>query len=435
MVRALGRINLFAWLLFFYFVTLHADQLNVALGGYTIRLSNLLALILIILVVGRLRTHLLPINKWLAYPLLLIALSMTISLVLSPYKVRCGFYLGWYGLTVLCYVLLPYCIMKMWDEAKIFSLYQASFICVGLYAALQLVLSFVGIRDPFASQFITGQIVRPNGFCFEPSFYALYMTPFVFFYNANFVTSTQKKSFWALLGINFLYLISTSTAVIFAYGAFFIIICCMPGVDRKRLMKFVLFFCGCALFLFILFPFIAKQFFLKFFFQGFMAHHSFYERWIGIENGWNIFLQHPLFGVGIGGYPCYLMDAFLRGDTTFSYLSSQIGELDNPVKMFEAMNVFTELLASLGLVGLCVFGALLYGIFVQVKGAYAINKNLALSLLSSLIVTIIIFQFNQGLFRTYIWTHLALCCAYLEKLALSNKVIDHEHPAPLYHTT
>ncbi len=416
--KVLGRTNLFAWMLFLFFVTLHADQLNVVFGGYTVRLSNLIAFGLMILALMSVRGHILSINKWLAFPLLMITLAMTCSLCLSPYKARCSFYLGWYGLTVLCYVLLPYLIMKFWDAEKVFSLYQASFLCVGCYALLQLLLSFVGICDPFATQSLTGDIVRPNAFCFEPSFYALYMTPFVFFYNMRWLCQ-EKKSFWAILGVNILYLISTSTATFFAYGAFFLLLLMIPGViSRQKIFKFILAFCGCALLLSLFFPFIVKHFFLKFFFHGFMTHHSFYERWIGIENGWKIFLEHPIFGVGLGAYPPYLMDAYLRGDTTFSFIGMHalIGEVVSPVKMFEAMNVLTELLASLGLVGLCAFGSILYGLLVQVKRVMGSEKQTAYCWLVSLLVTLVVLQFNQGIFRTYIWVHLALVYAYLEKI-------------------
>ena len=431
-----SKTNFFAWMLFLFFVTLHADQLNVVFGGYTVRLNNLIAFGLMLLVLMSLRGHILSINKWLAFPLLLITLSMMCSLILSPYKERCGLYLGWYGLTVLCYVLLPYWIMKFWDADKVFSLYQASFLCVGCYALLQLLLSFVGICDPFATQSLSGDIVRPNAFCFEPSFYALYMTPFVFFYNMRWLCQGSHNRL-GIFGVNILYLISTSTATFFAYGAFFLLLLMIPGViSRRKVFKFISIFCGCALVLSLLFPFLVKHFFLKFFFHGFMTHHSFYERWIGIENGWNIFIQHPLFGVGLGGYPPYLMDAYLRSDTTFSFIGMHalIGEVLNPVKMFEAMNVFTELLASLGIVGLCAFGSLLYGLFVQVKRTVESEKRTAYCWLVSMIVTLIVLQFNQGIFRTYIWVHLALLYAYLEKTTMAATVFDHE-PAPVYHST
>ena len=145
-------------------------------------------------------------------------------------------------------------------------------------------------------------------------------------------------------------------------------------------------------------------------------------------------MQNPIFGVGLGGYPCYLMDAFLQGDSSFLYLGGRSWILDslNPVKSFEAMNVFTELLASLGIVGLCAFGTLLYGLFAQVRSVRVPEKRMAYSLLVSMLVTLIVLQFNQGIFRTYIWVHLALIYAYLEKTTSPATVFGNE-PAAIHY--
>jgi hypothetical protein len=417
-----NRIDLFAVLLLLYFMTLHADKLNCTVGGFTIRFNNVVAFLLIALLLIRFRFHLLPIHKKMAYPLVGIALSLLLSFIFSPYKQRCFFYLGWYGLTVLCYVLLPYLLVKMWDVKKVFTLYCFSFLCVGFYAALQLLMSFFGLHDPFADQYIKGDIVRPNACCFEPSFYALYMTPFVFMYNYHYLAAFespffifQKKKLWQLCFINILYLISTSTAVFFAYIAFFSLLF-LQKLNRKKMAKFILGFCCSAFALALIFPFMVRHFFLKFFFYGFMAHHSFYERFLGLVNGWTIFLRHPLLGVGLGGYPPYLMEAFLTSDPSFTFLKMHelIGEVSNPVKLFDAMSTSTELLASLGIVGAVAFSLLLLALFTF-KGGVGHDKYLASSLLISFAVTILVLQFNQGLFRTYIWTHLALTFGYLER--------------------
>lgn len=424
--------DFFAILLFIYFFTLHADQLNVVLGGYTLRLNNLVAGLLFAFVLIRLRRHIFSIPKGLVVPLILIALSMIASLCVSPYKARCSFYLGWYGFTVCCYVWLPYWIVKETGTDTVFTLYKASFICVGLYAALQLILSCFKIHDPFATQSITEHLVRPNAFCFEPSFYALYMTPFVFLYNALFIISGEKKG-WRIGAVNVLYLLSTSAAVFFAYGAFFLILCVIPGIDKKRVLRIFLAFLGCLLGLTLLVPFMSHHFFLKFYYQGFLTHHSFFERWVGIQNGWKIFLQHPIFGVGLGGYPCYLMDAFLQGDGMFSYLEGRAWILRGvSVKCFEASNVFTELLASLGVLGLCAYGTLLYALFGQMRQIPPSERQKAYCWLISILVTVFVLQFNQGLFRTYIWVHLTLAYAYIEK-ASSNMLVGYE--IALVHST
>lgn len=414
-----SHIDLCGPFLFFYLVTLHADQWSFILGGFTIRINNLIAFLLIALLLTRYRLSLIVLSKKVVYPLLWITASLVLSLILSPYKTRCAFYMWWYGLTLLCYLFLPYLLMRAWEAQKVFSLYCLSFVCVGLYASFQMLISLFGLQDPFVTQHITEHIVRPNALAAEPSFYALYMTPFVFMYNYHFITAFdqpffifQKKTAWQALWINALYLISTSGSVFFAYAIFcLIVLVCRP----KKIWKFLSGVCGSALLLAWVFPFLGRHFFLKFFFYGFRSHHSFYERWIGIVNGWKIFLRHPFFGVGLGGYPSYLMEAYLKGDRafTFSNMHHSIEEVHNPVKLFEATNVATELLASLGLFGACAFFSLLALVFFQMKKILPYDKELVLSLLISVIMTLFILQFNQGLFRTYIWAHLALVFAFL----------------------
>lgn len=149
-----------------------------------------------------------------------------------------------------------------------------------------------------------------------------------------------------------------------------------------------------------------------------MAHGSFYERWCGIENAWKVFQLHPYFGVGLGGYPSYLYDAFLTGDTRFTVFVSQIAftDLPNPLKLCEAMNVFTEILASIGIVGALAFIGVIFVFLARAKQALQIDKTFGCSLLLSVIVMVVVLQINQGVFRTYVWVHLALACALVEKI-------------------
>ena len=417
------KIDLFGPFLFLYFITLHADRLAFGCLGFNIRVNNLFAFLLLVMLICRYRSQLFSINKRFFLSLIIISCSILISLIYSPYKERCVVFFGWYGFTVLCYVILPYLLVKVWDEKKVFSLYCASFICVGLYALFQLIFSLLGFNDPNAQQRILSTIVRPNAFAGEPSFYALYMTPFICLCNFHFIASPERPFFIFkqlslkhILFINFLFLISTSTAVFFAYALFLVLmLLCMENM-RRRVMLFILGFCFIGLLATLLFPFMARNFFLKFFFSGFMPHHSFYERWIGIENAWHVFTRHPIVGVGLGGYPSFHMDAYLRGDANFAFVCthSYIGLVQNPLKLFEAMNVFTEMLASLGVIGLCAFGFFFYQLYQQaIKHIYR-DRLFTLNLLISVAVMIFVLQFSQGLFRTYIWVHLALALALLE---------------------
>jgi hypothetical protein len=418
------KADFFLFLVFLYFFTLHADRLHVIVGGFTLRFNNFLAFLLLVMLLVRYRQNLFIFPKKLIYPLLGIVVSLILSYFASPYKNRCVFFIGWFGLTVLCYIWLPYFMIKLLDEEKILKFYCLSFVCVGCYAAFQLILSLAGIQDPFAKQFIAPSIVRPNAFCYEPSFYALYMTPFVFLYNAHFVLAYEepfylfkKKSPLQAFFINLLYVLSTSTSVFFAYVLFFVFVFLFYRKNRKSLLKWLAAFCAFGGMLTLFSPFLIRNFFLKFFYSGFMAHHSFYERMVGLLNGWKIFCRHPIFGVGLGGYQPYLMEAYLKNDRHFTFVRMHqlTGSVPNPLKLFEAMSTSTELLASLGVMGCLAFGYLLLCIFNSISLFKKANAPMASSFLVSLAVTLCVLQCNQGLLRTYIWTHLALTFAYLEK--------------------
>lgn len=412
--------DFFSFLIFLYFLTLHADRLNLIIGGYTIRINNIIGFLIALLFFCRFRDQLFSMDKKFSAALLMITFALLFSAIHSPYRERCLFYLGWFGITLLCYLLLPFFLVKMWDAKRILALYLASFICVGCYAMLQVVASCAGFKDPFVDQYIHGTIVRPNALCFEPSYYALYMTPFVFMYNTYFLSHDEnsfflfrKKSIFHAVGINLLYLLSTSTAVFFAYLIFFCLAFFFRSIDRQRLYRFLLCFASAMTALLIFLPFVAKNLFMKFFFYGFISHHSFFERWLGLVNGWKIFLRHPFFGVGLGGYPAYLMDAYLKEDSAFLFISSHhlIGELGNPIKLFDAMNVTTELLASLGIFGFLAF-SWLFGLFF-IEGKKQGNGK-CLPFIISMAVTLVVLQFSQGLFRTYIWVHFALAFSYFK---------------------
>lgn len=444
--------DLFLSVVFFYFLTLHADQLHFVIGGQTVRLNNLVAILLTFFLVLRPEARVFCINRKLAYGVLALSASLGLSFVCSPYKGRCFYFLGWYGMTIVCYLGLPYLLFRLFEPKKILQLYFASFLLVGLIAALQWVFSFAGFTIPFASQIIRGTLVRPNAFAYEPSYYALYMTPFVVIATLHallqkegdfflFRKMTKKK----LLFIHLLFLISTATSTLFSY---FIFACVLAVIwattgwrksiplKAKTILGGGICIAGLMAFLWVAFPDIAKQFYLKFFVQDFRSHHSFFERWAGIVNAWKIFLEHPLTGVGIGGIPTHLYDAWLKGDTSYLFLFQEdwIVDYERAIKLFEPSNVWTEVLASTGVVGAVAFLFLLY-CYGQLVHQTRNDKSLDLFLRNwvfiffvSVIVMLIVLQFNQGLLRTYIWTHFAIAFAFTECALSKTKLSFHQGP-------
>jgi hypothetical protein len=425
-------------------------------GNYNVRINNICAVLLIIFFLIRFKINLVTLNRRIFFALFLLTFSVLLSFFFSPFKERCIVFFGWYIFTLLCYFLFPYFLLKTWDERKVLHLYGISYIFVGFYALLQLLFSCIDMQDPHATHRIWGDIVRPNAFAFEPSFYALYMTPFVFLCNYHYIQNRQyaffifnRLKFPHILLINLLYLVSTSTATIYAYLFFFFCMICVKSIRKKELFKFMLCFCitGCVLGL--TFPYVVRTFFLKFFAAEFVYHHSFFQRWVGIVNAWKMFLQNPFFGVGLGGYPQYLLQAFLSGDSSFNYLvDDAIFYTSNPFKLLEPSNAFTEILASLGLFGVgafCFFIAVYFSIVIRIpqtcqevshvyQKSRSQEKNERFNMnakeqyifkggfIISVIVMLFVLQFNQGLLRTYVWVHFAIVFAHLENNLISGRV-------------
>ncbi|NGX60785.1 MAG: hypothetical protein K940chlam9_00253 [Chlamydiae bacterium] len=421
-------VSLFPVVVFLYFFTLHADQLSLPLFGVTVRFNNLIAFLLLVVSLLSIRLSLIRLSKEMVWGGVAVLGSVTLSFLFSPYKGRCLVFLFWTAFTLGGYLFLPYLLVRYGDLQKIWSLYFLSFLGVGCYAALQFALSIVGIREPFVTQDFLGSLVRTNAFAYEPSYYALYMTPFVMLINYVYLADPNRSfflfervSFPVVLTVNLLFLLSTATSALFTYFPFLFLLIWTPGFSylRGRLIRFFGFFLLGGVFLYVLFPAVLTQFFLKFFFSGFMGHHSFFERWEGIENAWKIFCDHPLFGVGLGGVPSHLFSAWLDGSTRFHLPPDDLlayKDCFNPLKFFEPMNVATELLASLGIVGAGAFTTAFFFLFRLLKRSYSQDPILLIGFLLSTLVSLFALQFNQGLLRTYIWVHFSLVFATGEKL-------------------
>jgi hypothetical protein len=186
----------------------------------------------------------------------------------------------------------------------------------------------------------------------------------------------------------------------------------MQGLRRSLLVfmgVFAAIFCTIG----VIFREVFINTFYKFFTVGFFAHVSFLERWKGIVDAWELFCQFPVFGLGLGGVGYYrYMHAYYEGQNQVYFPTLDL------LEPFDPTNMFTEILASLGLYGVIVFsyfGWIIYQIVKKLLKSPIIcvaNKQTALALLLSVIVMFTCLQFNQGLFRSYIWTHTGVFLGY-----------------------
>jgi hypothetical protein len=336
--------------------------------------------------------------------------------------------------------------------------------------------SFLGFSLPFVKQHLLHNIARGQAMAFEPSYFALYIAAYVMYWNAkqlipsaknrNILSQGDRKCFYLakqatatrggpdiknqfrsrpqksnrtlffgdglvsgirswlkICTINLFLLVSTSTGAFFSYFLFFILIFLLRNLDwtkefrsivRRRALMLATALSLAFLLLFSSFPALFIVSFWKFFGPEFLSHHSFKERWEGIVNAWTVFVEHPLCGVGVGGIGPYLyskyFDQEMVGPATVEIM-----------ERFDPTNVFTELLAALGLCGFAAFAlfAYRYGVAycMAAKRATPEEKKELYALLLSLATILLMWQFNQNLFRSYIWVHAALCLGYANTIA------------------
>lgn len=425
----------FLSVLFLYFVTLHADLLNIRLYLFSFRFNNVIAAIMFVWFILKFRVFLL--NTRTIYPLLGLLILQCINIPSSVHPVRCIGFLFQMIFVFTCYFFLPYLILQKQNTQTFLKCYYLSFVFVGFYALFQLFAPFLGFKAWFSMQSFYGTFYRPNALSYEPSYYALYMTPFVVIVNTSALLKVKseylpslKKSF--VLLVNFMFLGSTSTSAFFAYMIWILVLLLfstfkmIKKIFPKILLKtvhLIMLLSGTFTVLAILLYDIFSAFYLKFFIYG-VAHYSFEARWKGIENGFQLFLQSPVFGVGIGGIGPYITNAINKGSNLFR---GQGGDYLSYVTLNDPSNVFTEILAGTGLVGmlLCfIFGRTIYKQYKKLMlslHASDTTKQVATIMIMSVVAMLVAWQFNQSLLRPYTWTHIAIVASFITKNESSEK--------------
>ncbi len=410
---------LFYSLLFFYFIFSSGELLHLVIGIYKPKVGHIAALLLSAwMIVNRKAWKL---ERSLLQAFFFILVSLVLSALFGAAPSRSLGYVGVYLFNFFCYFFIPLQIIQVADIDRFFRIYWSSFVVIGLYAALQVFLSLFGIYEAMALQRV-GTIARGQAWTYEPSYYALYMTPYVMYQNGKALLRKEREPLTEKLNLfcqNMLLVISTSTGILFSYPIFFITIVLkfinpFQTVVRRKIKKALLAFMVVLGTFSVLFYEVALHSIFKFFYFGFTNHQSFLARWEGIVASVQTFLKHPLLGMGLGGVS---VDRFKEQ----SVYDAKIETLQE-FEAFDPTNCFTEILASLGIVGLVAFiylGVVFYRAYRRVLEDRAIDeasKKMAAALFISLVVMLIALQMNQGLFRPYVWIHAAVVYGYFQRL-------------------
>ncbi len=396
--------------LFFFFLTLSMDCLRVNVGFLKFKITHAVASLFFLFVLFYVRKLVIP--KGVLFIAVMIFSSLALSCVAGGCTLSSSPYLLAYLFNLCVYFLVPFSIVLLFDHEKIFKIYFFSFIIIGICACVQLIASCYGFSGPFTHQFIilgSKVVTRPDAFAEEPSFYALYMTSFVMFYNTKSIlnNSLYLKN---ILFCNLLLLISTTTGSIAAYFFYAFILIFFSFFIKQIKAKHILIpplvsliFLLSVFFIFnnVFTAVIAKHFYSK------GSHESFSIRITSIYDNLAIFCDHPWLGIGLGNIGPYLYEQKVLGSPIVLNITQEQWITYAPSCFIP------EMLASLGFVGCIALTIFAIYLVCLVKKAYAFckeesEKNFLLALFISLVVVLCEMQINQGLFRSYIWVHIAL---------------------------
>jgi hypothetical protein len=131
------------------------------------------------------------------------------------------------------------------------------------------------------------------------------------------------------------------------------------------------------------------------------AAHSVVERENSFEDTLDVFIDHPFIGRSLGGVSYAIGQ--LHGEDLHSFEAS---------KQFEGMNIFAEVLAASGVIGIIPFAFFLAALIRKplklARSAAPVYASLLRSLVRSLLFLLAILQFNQNILRPYLWIHVAI---------------------------
>lgn len=440
--------NILLLLFFLYFLVTSADLINIEIYAFQLKLPHVIGFLIFCIFLCCRR---IVIEKKLFLCFLVIFSSMIISSFKSVALVRSLIYSFIYLFSFCVYFLIPFNLMWFGDENKILKYYICSFFIIGSYAFMQFFFSIFGVILPFTAQQII--FARGSAFALEPSFYALYAIPFIVYLNAkklisNSIKKGEKKSYhledclcisskswknrFSFFFSNLFLLISTTTTAIVSYFIFFLVLFFFPRYhflkpcffeSRKILLKIAALFLAFFMLSSIVFLELFKKTFLKFFYVGFI-HESFFIRFSGIFSALQAFSENLFFGVGIGGISPYLLEQYGVNLPSIDFFDQNALEKRRIAHLFsfEPTNVFSEILGSLGIYGLCGFCLFLVTMWRQFRNLLKDERLLQeektniLALLISIIVSFACLQINQGLFRSYIWVHIGISLGYVMKI-------------------
>ena len=356
------------------FLTLPIERVLTAdVVGFTVRPVYLFILALIVLNVSKIpRSGVAGVVG--AAIVLAIAASALTSL--SP-KQTVG-YSAWGIFTIVFFVSMVGSLRERRDLVETWSrAYVLSAGLWGIFTLLQSLMSF-GF-DGLAYSFV-GDLPRVQALAYEPSFLAFYLVPAFFL---SFATTQHYSTAAILAGV----IASTSRAGLIGLAVGGVVLVLLAGrAVRKKLV-----ICGVAAAVGGGVELILS----RGAYTGFVTSAVNVEEQASIaprlatwSDAWDVFLEHPVNGVGSGAYAGGVHELGIG--------------LDEPDAQIKTANLWLEVLAELGIIG---FAALLALLMIAFVGLWRRRKQepLAPFVITAIVASAAMFAFVQTLWVPYRW--------------------------------
>jgi O-antigen ligase len=298
--------------------------------------------------------------------------------------------------------------------------YLYSFLFVALFGVVQFVMPILGLGAPLVRQWwFPGVIARVNGFSYEPSYFATYLllgwTLAVVLLERRSSLMPRRRLLGILVAITLAMLLSSSRM-----GWLLMLLWCAryPALFAARMLRgrvnlrharrgAALGVAAAALSAAIVTTVGIES--LRFLGEGVgvagTSSNSVSQRSSEMADVLRVFGRSPIIGYSLGGVAPAI--ARLRGGSAETLAAA---------KESEGMNIFAEVLAASGIVGVIPFAlyvALL--IVAPTRRARRVRdpelRTLLVGMTAALAMELLILQFNQNILRLYLWLHISLLCA------------------------
>lgn len=408
---SLSRIVLFLLLASMFCISFDIFM-TVQLAGFNFRLSQLILFVVFLFTLfNAIKTDqiVIPLGFW---PLVFWILFQILFVSNTTFITRSIGYIMW----MIFNLIMIFSVVNLITTEERINLamkwYLRSFFLVGFFGIIQFISPIIGIGSPLITQWwIKDFIPRVNGFSYEPSYYATYLLTgwvlsfYLLWYKSDLLSRRETKLIFVVCTIAMI--LSSSRMGILIMGLFIgwqMFKKILTGKVNKWLIRVVV---VSILVSMAFVPIIIEK--SEIFLNGTglkgTSSHSFSERMERMIDTIQVFSNSPFVGVSLGGVSPAIAEQYGRIVTTQA-----------EAKSFEGMNIFAEVLAASGLIGvipfILFFTTIYNNVIILSKNRISREHRIwLLGALQALFFLLLILQFNQNILRPYLWLHISMICA------------------------